>query len=152
MGNARFPNNHDAIGPDAMTIMCDAEIRRRPKRLQKKGGALALCLCVLPVAAVLTGCGSTIADLPSPIGLPEGVPARPAVAPETPPVNEMPPARSLKLLTPDELKKAQADLTNVQESQARRANRPSQPAAKPAAAKPLAPKSAKDKKKPDQAP
>lgn len=132
-----------------MMILCNAEKRGRPRLFQKRRGALAMGLCVLPVAAILTGCGSMVADLPSPIGLPENVPARPAAAPETPAVHDTPPARSLKLLTPDELKKAQADLTSVQESQARRAN---PPAVKRPAAKPPASKTAKDKKKPDQAP
>lgn len=86
-----------------------------------KGRALAALLATLLSAPILLGCGSVVADLPSPIGLPEGVPARPAALPPTPAVHDAPPPRELKLLTKDELKKLEGDLNELQEGQSRRA-------------------------------
>lgn len=94
-----------------------------------------------------------IADLPSPVGLPESVPARPAVLPPTPAVHDVPPPREVKLLSKDELGKLEGDLKELRESQTRRASAsPLQdaaiPQAKPTAAK--TPKKAKSSAKDKQ--
>lgn len=69
----------------------------------------------------LAGCGSTVADLPAPIGIAQGLPARPAVLPATPAVHDMPPARDLKLLTKEEQKTLEGDLATQLERQNKRA-------------------------------
>jgi hypothetical protein len=58
----------------------------------------------------LSGCGSQIADMPAPFGLPEGTPARPASELPYPAVHEMPEPRATKPLTNDELRAAAAEL------------------------------------------
>lgn len=76
---------------------------------------------ILAAAAILPGCGSMIAGLPSPIGLSEGLPARPDVLPVAPAVHDVPPPREQKLLTKDEINKLEGDLKGLQEGQTRRA-------------------------------
>lgn len=106
-----------------------------------KARALAALGLTLTLAAILPGCGSMISGLPSPIGLSEGLPARPDVLPVTPAVHDMPPPREQKLLTKEELNKLEGDLKDLQEGQTRRtgANPPQKSGvktAKPAASKP----------------
>lgn len=69
----------------------------------------------------LSGCSIPLADLPSPIGLPEGAPARPETPAAFPAVHDMPPDRKDSLLDPEEQKRLQRELNNaraVQESRA----------------------------------
>ena len=56
-------------------------------------------------------------NLPAPIGLPQGVPERPAVEREFLPVHDMPPARDTKPLSDAERKKVEADLKEVRDRQ-----------------------------------
>ena len=69
----------------------------------------------------LSGCSIPLADLPSPIGLPEGAPARPETPAAFPAVHEMPPERKETLLDPEEQKRLQRELANARAIQEGRA-------------------------------
>jgi hypothetical protein len=73
-------------------------------------GAKAV-LCAIAIAAVLSGCTSTFANLPW-IGEPPGLPERPEQPPAFPAVHDMPPPRDTKLLTEGERKQLEAELAN----------------------------------------
>ena len=68
------------------------------------------------IALALGGCASTVADLPV-VGLPAGVPARPAAQAEYLAVHDIPPPRTEKMMTPDEVAKAEQDLVSVRNKQ-----------------------------------
>jgi len=76
----------------------------------------------LAPAALLAGCASTIADLPSPIGLPAGTPERPAAEAAYPAVHDMPPPRSTEVLSQDEQKKAEEALIAARNRQTKQVN------------------------------
>ena len=79
------------------------------------GGAVFLALG-------LGGCASTFADLPPQLGgLPAGTPERAAVAPDYPAVHDMPPPRPNTVLTPEEQKKAEAELAAIRARQQKQA-------------------------------
>ena len=54
-------------------------------------------------------------------GMPENAPARPATEMDYPAVNERPPARNSRIVTVDEQKKIENDLTAAREAQAKKA-------------------------------
>jgi hypothetical protein len=66
------------------------------------------------LAAALTGCSSVVDSIPHSMGgLPDGVPARPAVAPAYPAVHDLPPPRTDSALTEGESKRLREDLKNT---------------------------------------
>lgn len=69
----------------------------------------------------MSSVSNNIADLPAPVGLPEGTPARPAMAPEYLPVNDIPKPRDVKLLSEEERRKLQEDLARARARQGGRA-------------------------------
>ncbi len=80
-------------------------------------------------AAGLAGCSSAIDHIPQSMGgLPEGVPARPAVPLPFPAVHDMPPDRAQAPLTEEERKRLREDLIAARE-RAERAIATSEPAA-----------------------
>jgi hypothetical protein len=68
-------------------------------------------------AAALSACGPQLADLPAPIGLPEGTPARPETVAPFPAVHDMPAPRATKPLNNDELREAAAELEAARDRQ-----------------------------------
>jgi hypothetical protein len=77
---------------------------------------------VLSLAVALCGCASTMESLPTALGgLPEGTPGRPDVQPDYPGVFTTPPPRSNTVLTDEERKKVEADLTAARERQNKQA-------------------------------
>jgi hypothetical protein len=90
---------------------------------------------LLAVGITLSACGATIGKLPESLGgLPEAAPQRPAETMPFPNVYEPRPKREAAPLTAEEQKKLEADLSELRDSQNRRAN-PPPPAAKLKAAK-----------------
>jgi hypothetical protein len=77
---------------------------------------------VVALAVGLAGCASTFADLPPQLGgLPAGTPERAAVTPAYPAVHDMPPPRPNTVLTPEEQKKAEAELAAIRARQQKQA-------------------------------
>ena len=74
------------------------------------------------LAALLGGCASTIADNAPVIGLPEGVPERPATSADYPAVHDMPPRRAETPLTKEEQQKLEKDLIEARDGQSKRAD------------------------------
>ena len=74
------------------------------------------------LAALLGGCASTIADNAPVIGLPEGVPQRPAVQADYPAVHDMPPRRAETPLTKEEQQKLEKDLIEARNGQSKAAD------------------------------
>jgi hypothetical protein len=79
-------------------------------------------------AIVLTGlsfgaCAATtsgLSSLPKEVGgLPENTPARPATQMAYPAVHDMPPPRTAAVLTPEQVKEAEAELTAVRDRQSK---------------------------------
>ncbi len=71
----------------------------------RRTGPAVLCAASL----LLSACGSTVSQLPG-VGLPEGAPAAPASAPETPPVGVARGQRTGKPMTAAERAKLEAEL------------------------------------------
>jgi hypothetical protein len=84
----------------------------------------------LGLAVVLAGCspGPIIDKLPSGVGLPAGVPERPATPYEYPAVHDMPPDRTSVPMTEEEQVKLEKDLSNVRDRQEGRPPAPKKPA------------------------
>jgi hypothetical protein len=74
------------------------------------------------LAALLGGCASTIADNAPVIGLPEGVPERPATPADYPAVHDMPPRRAETPLTKEEQQKLEKDLIEARDGQSKAAD------------------------------
>jgi hypothetical protein len=74
------------------------------------------------LALTLGGCSAaTLGDMPSQTGaLPAGTPERSATPMGYPAVHDMPPARTDIVLTKDEQKKAEAELTAARQDQSKR--------------------------------
>ena len=97
---------------------------RRPTTEFVAAGAKARFapLVALALAVSLGACASTVADLPSQLGgLPAGTPERPAQPPAYPAVHDMPPPRPNTVMTEEERKKAQAELSALRERQEKQA-------------------------------
>ncbi|HVY56286.1 MAG TPA: hypothetical protein VHA77_00380 [Xanthobacteraceae bacterium] len=77
-------------------------------------------LALVGLGVLLAGCASTIADLPSPVGLPTGTPERSATPAAYPAVHDMPPPRSTTVMSEDEQKKAEDALMAARDRQAKR--------------------------------
>ena len=94
---------------------------------------------VLAVALVLAACSSSqsfegMEGLPPSLGgLPTDAPARPAKPYQYPAVHDMPPPRSVKTLSDEELRKVEKDLTAARDRQEKEAGTAAAPA--PAEAK-----------------
>jgi hypothetical protein len=74
----------------------------------KRFGAVAAALLL---AATLAGCSSVADNIPTSMGgLPEGVPARPAVPPAYPAVHDLPPPRADSALSDVESRRLREDL------------------------------------------
>jgi hypothetical protein len=90
-------------------------------------GARARCSAMARLAAVglaailLAGCASatsTLSSLPKEVGgLPAGTPERSTQQLAYPAVHDMPPPRATAVLTPEQVKAAEAELTAVREGQ-----------------------------------
>jgi hypothetical protein len=93
------------------------------------------------LAALLGGCASTIADNAPIIGLPEGVPARPATQLDYPAVHDMPPRRADVPLSKEEQQKLEKDLVAARDSQGKKAEAIAEPGP------PAAPRRVAQKKK-----
>ena len=104
---------------------------------------LLTACAVLSLAAGLAGCAThTGHSLPASMGgLPAGAPERKAEPLAYPAVHDMPPVRTNTVLTEDEVKQAEKDLTQV------RTRQEQQPEPGAAAAKPVQPASKKTKPK-----
>jgi len=77
----------------------------------------ATVLCGLSLAACAAAT-STLSGLPKEMGgLPEGTPVRPASQLDYPAVHDMPPPRSTAVLTPEQVKATEAELTAVRDRQ-----------------------------------
>jgi hypothetical protein len=77
----------------------------------KRIGPVAAALLL---AATLAGCSSVIDTMPSSVGgLPEGVPARPAVPAAYPAVHDLPPSRQDGALNEAESKRLRDELKNT---------------------------------------
>jgi hypothetical protein len=72
---------------------------------------------LLITALALGGCSTTIADLPG-VGTPANAPERPKEAGAYLPVHDLPPDRAEAIISPDEQRKIQAELTAARERQA----------------------------------
>jgi hypothetical protein len=84
------------------------------------------------LAALLGGCAATIADNAPVIGLPAGVPERPATQPDYPSVHDMPPRRADTPLSKEEQQKLEKDLIEAREGQGKRADAIAEPERPPA--------------------
>ena len=84
-------------------------------RLRKSTAARLAVLALL--GAALGGCASTVADLPM-VGLPENTPARPAQPGEYLAVHDIPPPRPTRVMTPEEVAKAEQELIVARNRQA----------------------------------
>src|SRR3954462_9635204 len=69
------------------------------------------------VAMALAGCSSTLSSMPTQLGgLPDDAPVRPAVQGAAyPAVHDMPPPRPNTVLTPEQLRKAEAELVAIRD-------------------------------------
>lgn len=79
-----------------------------------------IALATSAMAALLAGCspGSVVDRVPESLGgLPAGAPARPAAPYQYPAVHDMPPARTTRPMTEEELDKAQKELRAVRDRQ-----------------------------------
>jgi hypothetical protein len=86
-----------------------------------RGTVLAFGL-VLGQAVAMGGCSSTLSEMPTQLGgLPAGTPERPATQSAYPAVHDMPPPRPNSVLSADERKKAEAELTALRARQEKRA-------------------------------
>jgi type IV pilus biogenesis protein CpaD/CtpE len=79
------------------------------------------------LAGLLCGCASTIADNAPAIGLPDGVPERPATRLDYPAVHDMPPRRADTPLSKEEQQKLEKDLIEAREGQGKRAEAIAEP-------------------------
>jgi hypothetical protein len=76
-----------------------------------------------PLASCSSMSGSTVGgELPTALGgLPADAPARAETQPDYPAVHDMPPARKSKVMTEEEKKRVEAELTVARDKQAKRA-------------------------------
>jgi hypothetical protein len=80
-------------------------------------------------STILAACSTAFSELPAQVGgmpaavggLPAGAPERPAAPPAYPAVHDMPPPRASAVLSEDEKKKVEAELTAMRTEQAKRA-------------------------------
>jgi hypothetical protein len=103
---------------NALSLTSDPRVRPA-RRLAR----LAIVLICVGGASGLAGCSSIsekmaekIADMPG-VGLPAGVPERPATPPPYPAVHSMPPGRTNAVLTDAEQQKMEDELVAVRERQ-----------------------------------
>jgi hypothetical protein len=82
------------------------------------------CLVVatlVPLAAALCSCSSTVSQLPSSVGgLPAGTPERPTGPTAYPAVYDLPPPRDDAVLTNEQQQQMQNDLMSARDSQVKR--------------------------------
>jgi hypothetical protein len=90
-------------------------------RIGVRRSALARLAAIVLTGLSLTACAgvtSGISSLPKEIGgLPDNTPARPASQMAYPAVHDMPPPRTSAVLTPEQVKDAEAELTAVRDRQ-----------------------------------
>lgn len=99
-------------------------VSRRPRDLwaDRFPRRLPTLAALAAVAVAVAGCSSILSEMPQQMGgLPSDAPARPAVPPSYPAVNDMPEARAERTLTETERKKVQADLDAARAAAAKRA-------------------------------
>jgi hypothetical protein len=108
-------------------------------------------IVVLAIGLLLAACsGSESFELPQSLGgLPTDAPARPTTPYQYPAVHDMPPPRSVKTLSDEELRKVEKDLTAARERQEKAAETSAAPA--PAQAKSNAMAKAKKRAAADKA-
>src|SRR5437016_3406895 len=101
--------------------MHEAAVRRAKKRHAAVWVRLA---GELTAAVLVAGCSYTLSSLPPSIGgLPPDTPPAPAAEKQLayPAVHDMPPPRQSTVLTPDELKKVEAEMVFARDRQTKRA-------------------------------
>jgi hypothetical protein len=78
-----------------------------------------LILAALGLAVALAGCasGPIIDGLPSNMGLPAGTPERPTTPYQYPAVHDMPPTRATPIMTEEQQRKLEKELTVLREQQ-----------------------------------
>jgi hypothetical protein len=102
-------------------------LKQRSSALRYEGvsrrGRLAVPIVAAVAAACLSGCASisekfaeTASQLPV-VGVPEGVPQRPAERPVYPAVHDVPPPRNSVVLTNTEAAQLEADLVTARDQQ-----------------------------------
>lgn len=96
------------------------------------GKSARRALAAAALAGLLCGCASTIADNAPVIGLPDGVPERPATRLDYPAVHDMPPRRADTPLSKEEQQKLEKDLIEAREGQGKRAEAIAEPEPEPA--------------------
>jgi hypothetical protein len=93
----------------------------RKLRVARCSAAVILC------AVALAGCTSTLSSLPASMGgLTADTPDRPASQLAYPAVHDMPPPRPTAVMTPEEVKKAEAEMARVRDRQGKPAPEPKQ--------------------------
>ncbi len=95
-------------------------------------------IVVLAIGLLLAACsGSESFELPQSLGgLPTDAPTRPTTPYQYPAVHDMPPPRSVKTLSDEELRKVEKDLTAARDRQEKAAGTAAPAQAKPKAAAP----------------
>lgn len=81
-----------------------------------KGLRRACMGALIAATSALAGCGAMVADMPL-VGLPAGVPARPAAPGAFPAVHDMPAARDQALMDATERDRIERELTAARERQ-----------------------------------
>jgi hypothetical protein len=85
-------------------------------RLGLRLGGWRVAVAAAVIGCAVSGCSMPIADLPG-IGLPENIPARPAVPPAYLPVHDVPPPRSEATLDSKQQAKIENDLASLRDRQ-----------------------------------
>jgi hypothetical protein len=99
-----------------------SKLTKRGRRRRQINPLVVGRLFALLGVGVLASCSSLGGDIPAAIGgLPQGAPERSETPVAFPAVHDMPPPRTGKVLTEDEKKKVEAELTVMRAEQARRA-------------------------------
>jgi hypothetical protein len=125
------------------TLGQGAARRCRPIRFGRLGAAVAAAVAAAGLAACSTvseKMAGTLSEMPG-IGLPAGVPERPAEQLAYPAVHDMPPPRSAAVLSEVEQQKMEDDLVAARDAQRASAGRPAAKKKPARAASPVVPAS-----------
>lgn len=101
--------------------------QRGPRRAGERHAAHLRGVGVLLLATLVTGCASTFSSLPPALGgMPADTPPPPPQGGQLayPAVHDMPPPRQTTVLTPEELKKVEAEMAVAHDRQAKPSAQP----------------------------